>query len=265
MSNWKDNNREESKPSWLTPAQKINCVRTVRGWEIPLHGTNLGGAAEGTKGVTGMTAFIPHTELIVAMGSNGTTGIMVHPDAGFTFGTDNTSNYRPYITTPFQGASATDSNFTYNGATGLSFATSATAAAGATGYGHYGVGPYGVSTLNFPGSTAYIKIVANDSNFTQNITFSLPSVAASDQQFGQRANIYQGSALINGTIPIGIYEAFFGPTAAVNNNIAVVQIAKGGATANQHYRMTVAAADNGTDGLTAHSTFTVSFGATATS
>jgi hypothetical protein len=269
MANWKNNDREESKPSWLTPAQKINCVRTVKGWELPLQGSSVGGDQDGTK-TSGITASVPHMELLVCLGATSTDFTRMVATGGATSSGDS-PNFPPYITCPFNGDSATGPAYTYNGVAGLTFATSATAAGmtaigGATGYGHFGVGAGGVSTLNFPGSTAYIKVVCNDSNFTQNITFSLPAnTPAQKQEFGPSATILQGNALINGTIPKGVYEAFFGPTASLNNSIAVLQIAKAGATANSTFLTTVVATDNGALGLTAQSTFAVSFGAAATS
>jgi hypothetical protein len=76
-------------------------------------------------------------------------------------------------------------------------------------------------------------------------------------------HIFQGSQLVDGTIPPAVYSAFFGPTASVNNNIAVIQVTKGGATANNSYRIVVRATDNGVGGLTADSKFAISFGANA--
>jgi hypothetical protein len=77
---WNNNDREEAKPTWLTLSQKINCVRTVNGWEIPLHGANLGaefgglgnisatGSWAGSPGASGgMTAFTKYTEILVSM------------------------------------------------------------------------------------------------------------------------------------------------------------------------------------------------------
>jgi hypothetical protein len=399
---WNNNDREESKPTWLNPSQKINCVRTVKGWEIPLHGTSLGANYDGLKlyngagfGGTGMTNSVPHMELLVTMPLNpaddpnlvvSVTG--VHKD--FHFGTSTTGfsltagntlyyfdanngstpftvgstsgvdaigrivaataaagsftiqlngffnpptalggprgvisggtwlalntattgstavvssvvsilpstatnyfyadrivatggatsgqgwngdapNYRPYITCPFNADSATAGGF--DGA-GLSFGSTGAydrvagvAVAGGTGFGFYGVNGYGVSTLNFPGATAFIKVVANDSNFTQNISFSLPANSATNpQQFGTTAKLFTGTQLVDGTIPPAVYAAFFGPTAAVNNNIAVLRIERAGATANTSAKATVLATDNGVGGLTGISTFTISFGAAA--
>jgi hypothetical protein len=283
---WNNNDREESKPTWLNPSQKINCVRTVKGWEIPLHGTSLGANYDGLKlyngagfGGTGMTNSVPHMELIVAMpldpSPTGVTNTLyaerIVATGGATSGqgwNGDAPNYRPYITCPFNGDSATAGGFD---STGLSFGSTGafagftgTAIAGMTGFGFYAVNGYGVSTLNFPGATAYIKIVANDSNFTQNLTFSLPAnTATNPQQFGATARLVTGTNLVDGTIPFAVYQTFFGPTASVNNNIAVLQIARSGATANTNVKATVLVTDNGVGGLTGISTFQVSFGAAA--
>jgi len=400
---WNNNDREESKPTWLNPSQKINCVRTVKGWEIPLHGTSLGANYDGLKlyngagfGGTGMTNSVPHMELLVSMPMDPVydPNIVVSltgPQKDFHFGTSTTGfsltagsslfyydqntpgvpftvgstagieaiaqivaatagvgvftvqlngffnptkpgsfggprdveingifldmntattgstasvasivgiidgiysansfytnriiatggatsglgwngdapNYRPYLACPFDADSATAGGFE---GTGLSFGSTGAhdriagvAVAGGTGFGFYGVNGYGVSTLNFPGATAYIKVVANDSNFTQNISFTLPAVNGS-QMGAPLTHIFQGSQLVDGTIPPAVYSAFFGPTASVNNNIAVIQVTKGGATANNSYRIVVRATDNGVGGLTADSKFAISFGANA--
>lgn len=402
---WNNNDREEAKPTWLTLSQRINCVRTVRGWEIPLHGANVGAEFGGQHALTaghvgGMTAFTKYMELLVAQPiddiynpnivitvtgappafhrGTGLTGISLTanniayyydtaPGAGstsglaavgnvvgggtavaggfqyqinnfdttvlsgprkivtggiFTFGSSSANmtggtatvtsivgvidtytinpllagfaglsggaetagrfsptgglsgnttgndviNARPYLTIPFNGDSATAGGYIETGV-GMSFGTSATAGAGATSFGYYGVNAYGGSTLNFPGATAYIKVIANDPNFTQNLTFSLPTSTTVNPQQIALGNtgiaVFQGSALVNGEIPRGVYEAFFGPTATVNNNIAIIRVCKGGATANQTYRATVQVVDNSAAGLTALSTFAISFGATA--
>jgi hypothetical protein len=409
---WNNNDREEAKPTWLTLSQKINCVRTVEGWEIPLHGANLGaefggpgnisatGSWAGSPGASGgMTAFTKYTELLVAMPidnfndvnviatvtgpqtsfqitNRGQTGIALTggtlayyystaPAAGVTsglvavgtvvgatavaggynyqingfsnlptisgpravasggvfvfgdagtvtgatatvtsvaafidqwvinpllagysglsgqgitagrmgatggltggFDANEAPNTRPYFTIPFNGDSATAGGYIETGA-GMSFGTSLTGT-GLTNSGYYGVNAYGGSTLNFPGATAYIKVIANDPNYTQNMTFSLPAHTAVNPQQIALGNtgiaIFQGSQLITGEIPTGVYEAFFGPTAQVNNNIAVIRICKSGATANQTYKATVRVVDNSAQGLTALSTFAVSFGPTA--
>jgi hypothetical protein len=151
----------------------------------------------------------------------------------------------------------------------MSFGTSLTGlgVAGYTGSGYYGVNLYGGSTLNFPGATAFIKVVVNDPNYTQNQTLSLPAHTVVNPQQIALGNtgiaVFQGTQLIGPEIPTGVYEAFFGPTAQVNNNIGIIRICKSGATANQTYKVSVRVADNSAAGLTAISTFAVSFGATA--
>lgn len=260
MGYWNSTDREESKPTWLNAAQKINCVRTVRGWELPLDGTSLGGQQHGG---TGTTATIPAMELLVCMPVDPSiTGVTssfyaareVTAAAGGTASSDSV-NFRPYFTCPFSGDSATAGGFD---GTGLSFA-SLTAGFGGTAYGSYAVNGYGVSTLHFPGGqTAYIKVVANDTNFTNTLTFSEIT-----DQFNANGNIVQGSGLLlTSNVPAAVYGAFFGATSAFNNNIAVFKINKAGATANSGaYNVTLRVTDSAS--ATADTSFRVTFGATA--
>jgi hypothetical protein len=261
MSYWNANDREESKPSWLNASQKIRCIRTVAGWEIPLDGTSRGGQLAGVAGATSLTFTTPFMELLVAMPIDPSiTGVTSSSYAGRISATGGATasgeaaNYRPYFTCPFTNDSATGGGVD---GLGLSFANSATGSG--ANYGSYAVNGYGVSTLQFGGSqTAYIKIVANDANFTQNLAFT--DVA---DQFGVQGNLVTGSSLLT-AVPAAIYETFFGPTSDVNSNIAVFKINKPGTTANSGPRtVTLRVTDNGSGGLTADTTFYVSFGATA--
>lgn len=262
MALWKNTDREESKPTWLNASQKIRCIRTVAGWELPLDGTSRGGQLAGVAGETSLTGTTPFMELLVAMpldpSSTGTTSSFYAARVSATGGataSGDSPNFRPYFTCPFSGDSATAGGHDGNG---LSFANSVTGTG--AGYGSYAVNGYGVSTLNFLGSqTAYIKVVANDSNFTQNLTFSEVS-----DVFGARGNIIAGTSLLTTTnVPTTIYETFFGPTSDINNNIAVFKISKQGATANSGpYAVTLRVTDSAS--ATADTTFYVSFGATAT-
>ena len=257
MALWNNTDREESKPTWLNPAQKINCVRTVRGWELPLDGTSLGGQLAGLDGYTGVTAFTPHMELLVCLPLDpSTTGVTNTNYAdrvvvtGGTASTNDLPNYAPYVSCPFNGDSATAGGFDGNG-----LSSAATQAAGA-GAGVYAINKYGVSSLRYPGGvTAYIKVVANDTNLTNTLTLSASS------GFGARGVLYTGSNLLTTTnVPVEVYEAFFGPTTDYINNIGVFRIARLGATANSGpYSVTVSAFDGA---LTGTSTFSVSFGAT---
>lgn len=254
MALWNNTDREESKPTWLNTAQKINCVRTVAGWELPLDGTSLGGQQAGKLGTT---ASAPFTELLVCLPIDPSiTGVTATNYAGrlvatggSTAGTD-TPNYRPFFTCPFSGDGPTQGGVD---SAGLSFTVSGTGSGSA--YGNYAVNGYGVSTLNFPASaTAYIKVVANDSNFTNNLTFSEIT-----DPFGGAASIVQGTDLLTtSNVPTAIYETFFGPTSAFNNNIAVFKVNRAGATAASR-TVTLRVTDNGADGLTADTTFKVSF------
>jgi len=273
MATWNNNDREESKPTWLNPSQKINCVRTIKGWEIPLHGTNLGANYDGFKTYTSasITANTPVTELIVAMPNDPSSAgvassLLAGRDSitgGLTGLANDTPNYRPYFTCPFNGDGPTAPGGW--DALGVSFAarsawqySSSLDVTGASSY--YGVGPYGNSTLHLPGYTGYVKIVANDSNFTQSLTFGI--VAASTNI--TRTSLYTGSDLLSQyNVPTAIYETFFGPTATYNNNIAVLKIdGISGATPNSGpYRVTVRVTD-GVGGLTADTTFFLRFGPT---
>jgi len=262
MALWNNTDREESKPTWLNAAQKVRCIRTVAGWELPLDGTSRGGQQAGVAGETSLTGTIPFMELLVAIpldpSSTGTTSSLYATRVSATGGataSGDSPNFIPYFTCPFNGDSATAGG---PDGQGLSFANSV--AGSGAGYGSYAVNGYGVSTLNFlGGQTAYIKIVANDSNFTQNLTFSERT-----DQFGVRGNIIQGANLLTTTnVPATIYEAFFGPTSDVNNNIAVFKINTQGATSNSGpYSVTLRVTDSAS--ATADTTFHVFFGATAT-
>lgn len=255
MALWNNTDREESKPTWLNPAQKINCVRTVRGWELPLDGTSLGGQLAGLDGYTGVTAFTPHMELLVCLpldpSTTGVTNTNYADRATVTGGTASTNdlpNYAPYFSCPFDGDSATVGGF--DGA-GLSFAPTVLAA----NAGVYALNKYGVSSLQYPGGiTAYIKVVANDTNLTNTLDFDYSS------DFGAGGVLFEGANLLNtANVPTAVYEAFFGPTSDYINNIAVLRVARAGATANSGpHDVTL----DVTDGVASSSiSFSVSFGA----
>lgn len=250
MATWRNNDREESKPTWLSKAQKRNVVRTVRGWELPLDGTSYGGHFAGWRdGLTaingGPTAYIPHTELLVALPYDVTGGSFTSGNAyGSTFfirgatgaygnnyggqpsqpgftgsGTNNRDlpNYTPYFTCPFNGDTCTaggpdGAGVSHNGTLGSIMGTQNYA---------YRVNKYGVSSLGLPyGVTAYIKVCVNDYNFTQNISITANNVNGGATGF----SMFAGSDLLDTTkVPAEVYDNFFGPTAAVNNNIAVLR------------------------------------------
>jgi hypothetical protein len=129
MGSWKNNDLENSKPSWLTEEQKRQCVRTVRGWEMPLAGNGYTNTAENIFGQTANgNSSIPYLyrapnyvgpmELLVAMplDVDRTTGATQDNYAGNPFGErrgftsvyggtggEDLPNYRPYFTAPAAG------------------------------------------------------------------------------------------------------------------------------------------------------------------
>jgi hypothetical protein len=130
MALWNNSDSEASKPSWLTEEQRRNCVRTVRGWEIPTVGSgswNILGATSSTGFSVGLTyqandtsyrsssATVP-MELLVAIptnrlnrtGSNQNPGYLTDfrgaTQAGSTGATFDLPNYKPYITWPVHGS-----------------------------------------------------------------------------------------------------------------------------------------------------------------
>jgi hypothetical protein len=184
MPLWNNNDSENSKPSWLTETQKRMCIRTIRGWEIPLGGqgftntaeTVFGTTANGTTGVPYLYRapnFVGMTELLVAMpmdpssagvtndnmaglpaserrgevsAFNGTAGAV--GIYGTTSGGD-TPNYKPYFTAPASGITNT--------------------APGTVIYATKGI-------------TSYIPVIAADANYTDTpakYVFSLGTAAAS--------------------------------------------------------------------------------------
>jgi len=288
MGTWNNNDREESKPTWLTAAQKRFCVRTNSGWELPVANalSNLAGQFEGTK-TLGATSSYPLMELIVAMPNDpGITGVTssvfanrISITGGFTSGDllvgQGITNYSPYITTPFNGDGATS-----GGNSGLGLSHSATA--------NFGLNEFGVSSLFwgttglgltnsvptytnvvgtvFPaGNTGFIKVKANDVNFTQSLTLSLTGqlTGGGPLNHTQLKNIVlsTGTSLLVNTsgptaVPTYVYEAFFGPTSSFNQDIGVIVLPAGLTTGV--YGMT-AFVNDGTTAATPSATGSASF------
>jgi hypothetical protein len=67
MPLFNNNDRESSKPMWLTEEQKRNCFRTVRGWEIPLTGCGVTGSPTASPYYNRSGTYVGPTELLVAM------------------------------------------------------------------------------------------------------------------------------------------------------------------------------------------------------
>lgn len=119
-SNWGSNDREQSKPSWLTPAQARNAVRTKAGWEIPLWGgfKSLSGGNTGSNVVP--------MELIVAMPIDATSNSdYTTRTTDITGGTTSrTSGVElsdaPYFTSPLTGDGPTSGGLFGSGLSALS-------------------------------------------------------------------------------------------------------------------------------------------------
>lgn len=286
MPLWNNNDREESKPTWLTTAQKRWTVRTNMGWEAPTENglANLAGQYEGPRALS-ITGAYPVMELLVAMpndpvapfGRNGVTGTTnsafadrITITGGFT-GTipAGLTQDNPWITTPYEGDGATS-----GGNNGLGLSHSATANYGLNGYGvstlYWGVAGLGL-TASIPsglvsvtgaaipaGNTGYIKVKANDVNFTQSLTLSLvgQTTGGGPQTHAQGKTIVlvTGEALLTNAapgptgVPTYIYEAFFGPTSSYNQDIGVIVLPAGLTTGA--YGLT-AYVNDGTTGINA--------------
>ena len=254
MPLWNNTDREESKPTWLTPAQKKNCVRTVKGWELPVSDgiANVAGQFGGTENL-GTTGYIPSWEVLVAMPLDpSAAGVADSNYAGRDtptfFGStaaDDTPNYAPFFSFPFQGDSATAGG---PDSTGLSWAASGD---GIT----WGLNAYGVSTLNWSkasGLTGYVKVIANDVNQTNTlaITMTGPSGQANGWQF------FTGADTLDATkVPLAVYEAMFGPTATVNENIGVLRLQN--TLAARNYGLTAQVIDGAGETGTSFFTITV--------
>jgi hypothetical protein len=287
MGFWNNNDREESKPVWLTAAQKRFCVRTNRGWETPVGNSisNLAGQFEGLN-ILGATSNYPQMELLVCLpndpSSTGATSSVfanrMSITGGWTSGNllagQGITNFSPYITTPFSGDGATA-----GGMLGLGLSHSATANFGLNEYGvsslFWGTTSLGVTasvpsytnvsgTVFATGNTGYIKVKANDVNFTQNLTLTVTGqmtgggpAAHSDLK---RISFITGSGLLVNTgttgIPSNVYIAFFGPTSTYNNDIGVIVLPAGLTTGA--YGMT-ASVNDGTTAASPSATGSASF------
>lgn len=107
MANWKNNDREQSKPNWLTEEQKRQCIRTERGWEIPMSGTEIGATSD---------SHIDY-EVLVCLSNDGNVTRTVDP----------TVNDAPYFSIPLTGDSHTAGGPTSDGLTYCQVAQGTTA------------------------------------------------------------------------------------------------------------------------------------------
>lgn len=271
MPSWNNNDREESKPTWLNETERRFCVRTVRGWEKALEGAYMGGTA-----FSGNNDPKIYTELLVAMPidpsvTGATSAFFALRGAtlpfngqGLTVGTD-TPNYRAYFTCPFNGDSATSGGPNSQGVSHGNIIRS-TLGGGIA----FGVNGYGVSSLSLPnGVTAFIKVQANDSNFSNSLSIGFSGNFAAITG----CTLFTGVSLLNtSNVPAPVFFELFGHTATDSgtftyrtDNIAVVRFSGGagltttGATGNQTVFLNVNDGTAGAGGGTAQTSFTVSF------
>jgi hypothetical protein len=272
MATWNNNDREESKPTWLNKIQRRLCTRTVRGWEIPLSGACFGYGATGFVASNGSnTQGAVYTELIVALPNDpstaGVSPAAYTPRSGNTgsnyngWGQGVTSggdfpNYAPYFTCPFSGDSVTAGGVASVGVTHSSITYNSTSGI------QYGVDKYGVSSLGgLTGVTAFVKVVVNDANFTNTQTIGLSGTY-------NGFNLYTGPVDLNdGTkVPSAVFNAFFGATSTDDkqnpfryDNIGVLVV--GGQTASGNMKVSLKAQDflSGASGASAFTTFTLQF------
>jgi hypothetical protein len=270
MATWNNNDREESKPTWLNKIQRRLCTRTVRGWEIPLVGACFGYGATGFVASNGSnTQGAVYTELLVTLPNDpSTAGVAASAytarsgntgssfggwGQGITVGSDS-PNYAPYFACPFSGDSATAGGPASVGVTHSSITYSSTSGT------QYGVSKYGVSSLGgLTGVTAYIKVVVNDANFTNTMTIGLSGTY-------NGFNLYTGPVDLNdGTkVPSSVFNAFFGATSTDDkqsayryDNIGVLVV--GGQTASGNMPVSLKAQDGIAVGASAFTTFTLQF------
>lgn len=245
MGFWNNNDREESKPNWLTPAQKRFCVRTNRGWELPMQDgiANNAGQFEGPK-TLGITGNVPMTELLVAMPNDpSATGVVssafanrVAPGGSANSGVtgiggiagDTNAPYAPYITCPFTGDSAT-----VGGISALGVSHSAAINYGLDGYGvstlRWGNAASGTAagqTVGMAGGTGYIKVKGNDVNFTNTLSLTLAG-STNGFSFITNSQLLTSIGVEGATgLPLAVFEAFFGPTSTYTRDIGVIIVPK---------------------------------------
>lgn len=248
MPLWNITDREESKPTWLSAFQKRFCIRTISGWELP---TQYADNAVHSSDFSGSDGAIPTHEVLVAIPLDpSVTGVTATYYAGRTVyaagitasGETAGNNYVPYVSTPFNGDSATAGGPEGTGVSHDSWKN--TLPVGTR------LNRFNVSSLWIPyGITNYVKVLGADPNYTNDLTLSflgtsLTGVTAND------VRSYTGSSLFNtALVPLNVFESFFGATAYGTNGLGVLVFGSGVTTGNYGITATV------NDGYTAASSF----------
>jgi len=230
--------REESKPSYLNQLQKRFTFRTNEGWVTPTQ--LVDGTIHGATTVAyGTHVSIPTTELLVTLPLDpSVTGVTnsdfanIYTNSGLrtsfprrvvagqtSSGETAGNNYVPFFTCPFNGDSATVGGPEGSGVSHASWSSNLPSGTR--------LNRRGVSSLQVPyGATSYIKVLANDPNFTNNLTISF--VGGKTGFVG-----YSNSNLLDVTkVPLDVFKAFFGATAYGTNGLGVVVVGNGLTTGN---------------------------------
>lgn len=250
--------REESKPSYLNVLERRFTFRSNEGWIVPTQFVD--GTIHGSTVVTyGASTSIPTTELLVTLPLDPSVAGVTNADfaniytnsgqrprrvvAGQTASGETAgNNYVPFFSCPFSGDSATA-----GGPEGVGVSHASWKNTLPTGTR---LNRREVSSLQVPyGATSYIKVLANDPNFTNNLTVSFVGTKA-----GFTGHV--GSGLLNATnVPLDVFKVFFGATAYGTNGLGVLvvgnslttgnhgitaQVFDGFATGNSQFTVTVA-------------------------
>lgn len=227
--------REESKPSYLNVVERRFTFRSNEGWIVPTQFVD--GTIHGATTVAyGTHVSVPTTELLVTIPLDPSVTGVTNSDfanlytnsgerprrvvAGQTASGETAgNNYSPFFTCPFDGDSATAGGPEGTGVSHDSWKSTLPT-------GTY-LNRREVSSLNVPyGSASYIKVLANDPNFTNNLTLSFVEGVAG-------LTGYSGSDLLDTTkVPLDVFKAFFGATAYGTNGLGVVVVGSGVTTGN---------------------------------
>jgi len=227
---WDETNREESKPSHLNVLERRFTFRSNEGWMTPTQFVD--GTIHGSTVVSyGSAASVPTTELMVTLpldpSVDGVTDgnfaelytnsgerprriVAGQTASGETAG----NNYPPFFTCPFDGDSATAGGPEGTGVSHGSWKDTLPT-------GTY-LNRREVSSLNVAyGATSYLKVLANDPNFTNNLTVSFTGTKSGLTGFA-------GSDLLDtDNVPLDVFKAFFGATAYGTNGLGVVRVGSG--------------------------------------
>ena len=258
---WNQTNREESKPSHLNVVERRFTFRSNEGWVTPTQFVD--GTIHGATTVAyGTHVSVPTTELLVTLPLDPSVTGVTNSDfanlytnsglrtedprrvvAGQTASGETAgNNYSPFFTCPFDGDSATAGGPEGTGVSHGSWKDTLPT-------GTY-LNRREVSSLHVPyGATSYIKVLANDPNFTNNLTLTLVGAIAD-------LTGHAGADLLNtDNVPLDVFKAFFGATAYGTNGLAVIvvgnglttgdyglttQVFDGYATGNSEFTITVA-------------------------